>query len=145
MSPTHVVWDLILLWVCPSYSSLLFSLISLDIDHLFLIGSSLYQQWLDSSYLWFWCACKGRWVLKVVLLCHLVSSLCLPVFKNFWDTLSLYEHTHKQPTTYISESKLLTFYPKILEHESLRNNDILLSKYEVLLNPKNVTSNNNII
>ena len=37
-SPTHRVWDLILLWLCPSYHLSVAASLSLDIDYLFLVS-----------------------------------------------------------------------------------------------------------
>ena len=39
-SPTQQVWDLILLWLCPSYCLAVASSLSLNMGHLFLVGSS---------------------------------------------------------------------------------------------------------
>ena len=40
-SPTHQVWDLILLWLCPSYCFIEASSLSLDVRYLFMVVSSM--------------------------------------------------------------------------------------------------------
>ena len=40
-SPTWKVWDLILLWQCPSYYCFAVTSLSLDMGYLFLVGSSI--------------------------------------------------------------------------------------------------------
>ena len=64
-SPTQQLWDLILLWLCPSYCLIVASPLSLDVG--WVPVSSC--QWLFSSYLWFWCSHKREWA-HVLLLCH---------------------------------------------------------------------------
>ena len=40
-SPTQQIWNLILLWLCPSYHLAAASSLSLDMGYLFLVGSSI--------------------------------------------------------------------------------------------------------
>ena len=41
-SPTQQLWDLILLWLCPSYHLIVASPLSLDVGYLFLVSSSVF-------------------------------------------------------------------------------------------------------
>ena len=71
--PNHQLWDLILLWWCPSYRLIVATPLCLDVGYLlwWVLVSSF--QWLSRSLLWFWCSHKGEWD-HVLLLHHLVSS-----------------------------------------------------------------------
>ena len=77
-SPTQWLWDMILLWLCPSYHLTEASPLSLDVGYLFWWVPVSYCWWLFSSYLWCWCSCK-RELAHVLLLCHLEqisSTVC---------------------------------------------------------------------
>ena len=71
--PTWEVWDLIILWVCPSYPLAVISSsssLSLDIECLF-------THFFFWSYLWFWCLYGRRWIqaLSVPPSCPQISGL----------------------------------------------------------------------
>ena len=69
-SPTQQLWDLILLWLHPSYHLIAASPLSLDVGYLFWWVPVSSCWWLFSSYLWFRCSCKREWT-HILLLCHL--------------------------------------------------------------------------
>ena len=71
-SPTHQLWDLILLWLRPSYRLIVASRLSLDVGYLFWWVPVSSCRWLSSSYLWFWCSHKREWE-PILLVCHLGS------------------------------------------------------------------------
>ena len=57
-SPNQQLWDLILLWLFPSYVLTVASPLSLDVGYLFWWVPLSSYRWLFSSYLWFRCSCK---------------------------------------------------------------------------------------
>ena len=91
--PTYQVWDLILCWLCPSYS-LIVALcvcvcvcVCLDVGYLFfLTGSSafFFGLWLFSSLLWLWCFHKKG----ITYLSTLPSWTNPPVFTYNWKFVS---------------------------------------------------------
>ena len=75
---TQWVWDLITSWGVPSYNPYVVSCLSLDVEYIFLVGSSLFCQWLFSSKLWFQYFHEKRWT--QVLLLHYIDSLCILMY-----------------------------------------------------------------
>ena len=54
-------WDLVLLWVCPSYPSCGSFFVPFSCTIYFLAGSSFLHQWYFCRYLWFWYAHERSW------------------------------------------------------------------------------------
>ena len=83
-SPTQLVWDLILLWFCPSYHLGAASSLSLDVGYRFLVGSGILL------------SMRVQWLLVILVLLQEMSthSSTLPSWLKLWQSLPFKAFTH---------------------------------------------------